>query len=284
MTTSRALRANDLRVNGAKLRAAIGEVVTDISLNYPTDAVAELAVSFVDPSGRFSRADLGDVGTTVTMVGNENRWRVGSVETAYGAADAWTLRCRSTLAQGLRKTFRTKAEVKVSPTEWVTRQVKAAGGACVAQKSNKRIAIGQAGGDDKQSVLDVIGSLASELEWRWVEVDGTFIFGDDYWAWEGGAGTPTWRVTWKDDPRTDAMELTASVSDDDLEIGGAIDLSLPNAYGRQIRPWHRIILRGTAYDGTWLVETVDIVEDQITPVRVTAVLPYKPRKRKGSGE
>jgi hypothetical protein len=285
VTVSRAPRVNDIRIAGERLQASLGEVVTEITLSYGVDAVAELSITAIDPNGRLERGQLAALGTEVRLARNGNRWRVGTVETAYGAGALWTFRCRSVVAQELRRTFKSNSEAKVSPTEWVTRKVKEAGGTTVAQKSNKRLAIGQSGGDDRQSVLDVISSLAGELEWRWAEVDGVMYFGHPHWAWQGGAGTPAWRVTWKDDPRTDALELSSSLSDDDLELAGQMDLSLSYAQGSRLRPWHRLEVRNAGtYDGTWLVDSVEIPEDGVSPVRVTAQVPRKPSKKKGSDE
>lgn len=251
-------------------------------VSYAVESVAELAITVVDERRRLESGQFASLGTEIRLAGHETRWRVGAIEAEYRSA-LRTFRARSSLAQGLRKTFGSRVEQKVSPTEWVARKVKEVGGTTVAQKSNKRLAIAQSGGDEPQSVLDVIGSLAGELEWRWVEVDGVMFFGHPHWAWQGGAGTPTFRVTWADDPRTDALELSPSLSDDDLALGGTLDLSLPYTQGARLRPWHRLELRGVGpYDGTWLVDSVEITEDGVSPVRVTAQIPRQPRKRKGS--
>jgi hypothetical protein len=145
------------------------------------------------------------------------------------------------------------------------------------------VAIGQGGKQDRQSVLDVITDLASELEWAWVEHGNTLYFGDPYWALTGGPRLPMWPVTWKKNPRSDALEMQVNLSDDDTESRGTLDLSLPHGYGRRLRPWHRIQLSDAGrYSGTWLVQSVSYLDDDVSTVDVSCVLPRKPAKKGGS--
>lgn len=277
-------RADLVRIAGNKLRADLSDVITEIALDFQTGSVAELALTAADPTGRLDNSPLAALGTTVTMTDDpQGSWEVGSIDAVYGAGIVWTYRCRSKLAKNLRQRFKMGAETKVSPTEWVTRKVREAGGKTVAQPSQKQVAIGQAGKQDRQSVLDVIGSLASELEWGWAEHGGTFYFGDPYWALTGGPKLPTWPVTWKKNPRSDALEMQVNLSDDDTESRGTLDLTLPHAYGRRLRPWHRIQLRDVGrYSGIWLVQSVSYLDDDVSTVDVSCNLPRKPAKKGGS--
>ena len=277
-------RADLVRIAGNKLRADLSDVVTEIALDFSVGSVAELAITAADPTGRLDGSPLAALGTTVTMTDDpQGSWEVGSIDAVYGAGITWTYRCRSKLAKNLRQKFKMSAETKVSPTEWVTRKVREAGGKTVAQPSQKQVAIGQAGKQDRQSVLDVIGSLASDLEWGWAEHGGTFYFGDAYWALTGGPKLPTWPVTWKKDPASDALEMQVNLSDDDTESRGTLDLTLPHAFGRRLRPWHRIQLSDAGrYSGTWLVQSVSYLDDDVSTVDVSCNLPRKPAKKGGS--
>jgi hypothetical protein len=277
-------RADAVRIAGQKLRADLTSFISEIALDFQPATVGELAITAQDPTGRLDDSQLSRLGTTVTMTDDPvGSWEVGSIEAVYGAGITWTYRCRSKLAKRLRQRFKVGAETKVSPTEWVSRRVREAGGKIVAQSSQKRVAIGQGGKKDRQSVLDVISDLASELEWSWVEHGGTFYFGDPHWALTGGPKLPTWPVTWKRSPKSDALELAVNLSDDDTETRGTLDLSLPNLYGKQLRPWHRVQLRDAGrYSGIWLVESVAYLDDDVAPVEVTCSLPRKPAKKGGS--
>lgn len=277
-------RADVIRIAGAKVAAQVADLVTDITVDYGVGQVAELAITVADPTGRLDGSPLAALGTTVTMTDDPTgSWEVGSIDAVYGAGITWTYRCRSKLAKNLRTRFKAGAEVKVSPTEWVTRRVKEAGGRAVAQKSAKRVAIGQGGKQDRQSVLDVVNDLASELEWGWTEHANRFYFGDAYWALTGGPSLPTWPVTWKSNPRSDALGISVNLSDDDTESRGTLDLSLPNAAGRRVRPWHRIQLADAGrYSGTWLVSSVSYRDDDYSPVDISCTLPRKPAKKGGS--
>ena len=259
-------------------------MVTEVALDFQTGSVAELTITAADPTNVLDGSPIASLGTTVTMTDDPaGSWEVGSIDAVYAAGITWTYRCRSKLAKNLRTRFKTGAEVKVSPTEWVTRRVKEAGGTVVAQPSQKRVAIGQGGKQDRQSVLDVIGNMAGELEWAWVEHGNTFYFGDPYWALQGGTGLPTWPVTWKSNPASDALAMSVNLSDDDTETAGTLDLSLPNGYGRRVRPWHRIQLKDAGrYSGTWLVDSVSYRDDDVSAVDVSCSLPRKPAKKGGS--
>lgn len=277
-------RTDFLRIATGKLRADLAETVTDVTLDYAPGQVAELSITAADPTGRLDATPIASLGTVVTRSDDPGaQWEVGSIEATYGAGITWAYRCRSKLAKNLRQTFKVGAEVEVSPTDWVTRRVKASGGMTVAQPSSKRIAIGQGGKEDRQSSLDIIGSLAGELEWAWVEFDNTLFFGDPYWALQGGPRLPLWPVTWKSNERSDALALSVSLSDDDTETAGTADLTLPNLYGRRLRPWHRIRLDGIGrYSGTWLVDSVSFRDDDYTPVDISCTRPRKPAKKGGS--
>lgn len=277
-------RADLVRIAGNKLRADLSDVITEIALDFQAGSVAELAITAADPTGRLDGSPIAALATTVTMTDDpQGSWEVGSIDAVYGAGITWTYRCRSKLAKNLRQRFKSSVETKVSPTEWVSRKVRDAGGRAVAQPSAKQLAIGQAGKKDRQSVLDVITELANELEWAWVEHGNRFYFGDPYWALTGGPGLPTWPVTWKKNPASDALEMAVNLSDDDTESRGTLDLSLPNGFGRRLRPWHRISLRDAGrYSGTWLVQSVSYADDDVSAVDVSCTLPRKPAKKGGS--
>ena len=274
-------RADYVRIAGQRLRADLADVVTDISLDFTVGQVAELSITAADPTRRLDSSPLAELGKRVTMADDPaESWEVGSIDAVYSAGIIWTYRCRSRLAKKLRVRFNAGAETEVSPTDWVRQRVKEAGGRITAQPSAKRIAIGQAGKKDRQSVLDVIGNLASELEWGWVEYADRFFFGDPYWALQGGPNLPTWPVTWKADPASDALAISVNLSDDDTESRGNLDLSLPNRYGRRVRPWHRIRLKGAGrYSGLWLVDSVSYRDDNYSPVSVSAFIPKKPASK-----
>jgi hypothetical protein len=277
-------RADVVRIAGKKVAAQVADLVTDLTLDFTPGQVAELSLTVADPTGRLDNSPLAALGTTVTMTDDPTgSWEVGSIDAVYAAGITWTYRCRSKLAKNLRTRFKAGAEVKVSPTDWVTRRVKEAGGKTVAQPSSKRVAIGQGGKQDRQSVLDVITDLASELEWAWVEHGGTFYFGDPYWALQGGTRLPTWPVTWKSNVRSDALAMSVNLSDDDTESRGTLELSLPNVYGRRLRPWHRVRLADAGrYSGVWLVDSVSYRDDDYSAVDVSCSLPRKPAKKGGS--
>jgi|694.fasta_scaffold03440_19 hypothetical protein len=275
--------ADLIRVTGGKIRADVTDFITEISLDYGVGQVNELTIAVADPTGLLDNTPLAEPGAEVTVTGTAGAWEVGAIDAEYGAGIVWSYRCRSKIARQLRKRYKVGSEREVSPTEWVTRRVKDVGGRVVAQKSAKRVAIGQAGNDEAQSSLDIIEELAGELEWEWLERDGVLYFGDPYWAYTGGAKTATWPVTWKRDPASDALSLSVSLSDDDRESAGTLDVTLPYLAGQRIRPWDRLRVSDVGrYAGEWLVESVTYPLDNVGPVNVQSRRPRKPRKKGGS--
>lgn len=283
MTGQRRPAGDLVQIAGRKIAADVSGNISSIALDFSVGQVAELTISVLDPTGRLDDTPLADMGATVTVSGIPGRWEIGAIDANYGAGITWTYRARSALARQLRKTYKVGAEREVSPTDWVTRRVKELGGVAITQKSSKRATITQAGNEDKQSSLDVMSSLAGELEWEWLEVGGTFYFGDPHWAFKGGAKTPTWPVTWKKSPATDALAMSAVVSDDDTEVSGTLELSLPYLAGSRIRPWHRLRVTGIGrFSGDWLVGGVSYPLDRVSDVAVRCNRPRKPRNKGGS--
>lgn len=260
-------------------QALLAEVVTSITVDYGTDQVAELSVTLADPDDKVTTKAKALLGAMLTFEGQ--RWQIGSVDAQLVEwGTVLTLRARDPLAKKLRVTYKTSAEKKVSPGDWVKGRVKAAGGSAVVQPSSKRATIAQS---KNQSVLDVMGDLAGELEWSWTSYEDRLYFANRYTAWQGKVpGLATWPVTWQTNPRSDALAGSWTQSDDNSENVAELDLELPYEYGARLRPWQRLrsTLPGAA--GLWLIETVNITHDGFTPVQVTATQPKKPSPKAGS--
>lgn len=268
---------------GSKLKADLLEVFTSLSLDYGTEVISELAMGVRDEKGVLASNGFAKTGTSVVYGGAP--WEVSQFDTDLsGGGAAYTLRARSKLGRGLRKTYKVRGDRSVSPSGWVADRVRAYGGKAITQTSAKRTIITQRGGDEAQSELEVMKGLASDLGWSWVEFDATLIFGAKAWALAGGPGRPTWGVTWIKDTRYDAMSLSGSRSDDNRESAGSLSLTLPHDYGKKVRPWDRLQLgAGTgALAGTWLVDSVKFDADGVSPVSIEASLPRGPFPKRGS--
>lgn len=260
----------------------VGQLVTGVSVNWAPGTVAELRIEVVDPQGQLQDHGLLELGTTLTW--GDATWQVGSVDrtfTGYGLLT--TISARSQLAKNLRLTSGTGALKKISPAEWIRRKVKTAGGTAICEAGARKRTIVQKKG---VSVLDVITSLASTTGVEWVEIDGTMVVGTPWWAYSGGPSLPMWAVTWKQDPATDAMSLTASVTEDDKANGASCSISLPASRARDIRPWHLVDLSGAGelLDGTWLVGEVTLDLGSTAPVSLSLTRPLKSAPKKGSAK
>lgn len=266
---------------GGRLKADLTDAITEVTVDYSTGSVAQLVIAAADVAAITGSA-LMRPGTTLTW--QDDPWQVGGRTTTRSSDNTVLHRftARSTLARGLRKTYKASAETKVSPSQWVTRRVLQAGGRATCQPSSRQSTIAQTSGRDRQSTLDVIANLASDLEWSWTEWGGRLLFGSRHWAWQTGPTGRLWAVTWGKDESTDALSSEVTVDDDDTENYVTIALELPYRYGKRIRPWDRIQLTGFGTEATMLVEQVSVTADGTTGVRVQASQPRPPAKKAGS--
>jgi hypothetical protein len=260
-------------------QADLTEVVTSIEVSYSQDQVAELSVTFIDPGEKLTRLARQSIGAFLRF--DSERWQVGSVEaqlTEFGSV--LTMRGRDPLAKKLRKAYKSSAEKKVSPGDWVKGRVSKAGGSAIVQPSSKRATIAQS---KNESVMEVLSGLTGELDWSWVSHSDKLWFASAHYAWQGKlGGLKTWPITWKDSPSSDAMVANWSLSDDDTGSNGELELELQYDYGKRVRPWERIQATIPGANGVWLVRDVSIVHDGFTPVSVTAFRPNKPSPKAGS--
>lgn len=263
------------------LTADVADAVTEVTLDYGTDTVAQLTITVTDPKAALPRS-LTTPGTALTWQGEP--WQIAARSSAYGS-DATLLRtftARSTLARALRRRYKASAEKKVSPTDWVTRRVIQASGRATCQPSAKQGTIAQPSGRDRQSDLDVIANLASDLQWSWVEWGGRLFFGSRHWAWQTGPTGRTWPVTWRRDDTTDALTADLTEDDDDTDNYLTGSLELPYRFGKKVRPWDRLQTAGLGVPGLLLVEQVQITADGTSNVRIQVAQPRPPAKKAGS--
>lgn len=258
--------------------ADLSDVVAQITVEYGTDQVAELSIAIIDPNHKLTKSPIVDVGAIITFDGS--RWQVGSVEATlveWGSQIA--IRCRDPLAKKMRATYKSSAEKKVAPSNWVARRVQAAGGSATTQPSSSRGTISQS---KSQSVLDVVDDLASELDWSWTSFDGRFYFASRHYAWSGSLGLASWTVTWKTDPASDALAATWTDSDDNTVNRREMELEVTYDAGYRMRPWQRVNSTIPGASGYWLIESVSITHDGITPVTLNVTRPKQPSPKAGS--
>jgi len=273
-----------LRLGSARLGADIEQVLTGLTLDASSDSVAQLTVTASDDNGIIAASNLAATGTALTWMGQA--WQVAAITTRWGEDNTigHSFDCRSALARRLRRTYKASAEKKVSPSQWVTGRVTAAGGIAICQPSSKQGTIAQSSGSDRQSELDVIANLASDLDWSWCEWGGRLWFGSRYWAWSGNAtGQRLWPVTRGTSPASDAISVEATIDSDTTDNLATGTVTVPYGYGVKVRPWDRVRLAGYGQrDGVWLVDAISVTADGFSPVSLTIAQPHLPAKKKGS--
>lgn len=270
---------SSLVVAGSRLRTDLAANVTSITRNLALGQVGELSV--VAAGDKLIGTQLAKYGTSVHF--GSGRYQVGAVEPDLGPPVLLTIRCRSTLARALRKTYKTKAEHKVSAGEWIRRRVHAHDGKVTVQPSAKKGTISQSGGRDAQSELDVIGSLASGAEWVWTERGEHLYVGQRWWFYLGGGSLAKWDLTWRKVEKRDVLTLSGVLSDDDKDNAATASMTVPYALGIRLAPLQRVDLSGAGVlNGTWLIENTTATLDGLTPVTVALTKPRRPSKKKGS--
>lgn len=272
-----------LQLRAGKVTAQVASAIVSVTLDAAEASVAALTIS-LDDAGVLASSGLADAGSTVLWDGTP--WMVGGVTTRWN--DDATVRhdvaCRSRLARALRRTYKASAESQVSPSEWVTRRVAAAGGTAICQPSARRSTIAQTSGDERQSELDVIESLAADLGWSWMEFDGRLLFGSPFWAWSARpSGQKVWPITWRRHPGSDALTVEVAVDDDDTDFTATGSTTVPASAGDRVRPWDLLRLTGFgARDGDYLVTKVSRTADPAAPTALDFAQPRRESTKAGS--
>ena len=276
--TAKVAKLGSLIIPG-KSAADLSDVITQIVTSYAVDQLCELTIDLVDPGNKLTKSPLAARGTVIDFL--SETWKVGSLDTTLTESGASiTMRARDELAKAMRSTYKTSAEKKVSPSDWVRGRVRIAGGTVFTQPSAKTGTIAQS---KSQTVLDVVTNLANDLDWSWVSYCGIFAFASRYYVWSEGIGSlPTWQLTWKKQQPTDALEASFVESSDDTTNVATLDCSMTYEAGKSLRPWHRLVSTLPGAEGTWLIDTVTVTHDGTTPVRISASKPHTPRPKPGS--
>src|SRR5574343_638697 len=253
-------------VDGVKLAsglylADITDAVGVAAFDYRTGAVPEFTFDAVDRDRKLSTRGLLREGTTLQYEGDT--WQIAAVERTYKGADIWlTFTARSRLARRLRNMTGPKTWEKATPEQVLTALVKKAGGRAVVEPGAGRMRIRQG---RNQSVLDLIGSIASDTGVEWVEVDGVVYVGTPWWAWKDDAtGLPTWTA------RLDGvlpyigagrelavLDFNSRSSLDDRKNAAEAQLTVEVKQGAKVRPWNLVTISKAdeADNGSWLVNT-----------------------------
>ena len=241
----------DVTLSTGESVADVAHLITSLSTDWQPGTVGELKVSLADPDNELLTHGMCQLGTVLTWQGSD--WQLGAVDRTLTETGAMIdTRWRSQLGKRLRAGGSASATRNVSPGEWIERSVRSLGGRAVAERGARRRTIVRRRG---QSTLDVIASLAESTGVEWVESDGLMVVGTPWWALQGGPGLPTWRVTWMQDPATDATAMSGTITDDSRTDAATMSLTVPRSVAEPLRPWHRIEVDGAGdpLDGDWLV-------------------------------
>lgn len=281
-TLDRAVPDGMVLSNGMRL-SEITDAVGVISINYQAGAVAELTIKAVDVGRVLSRGDLLREGTSLTYDGSV--WQIAAVERDYLGGDIWlTFTARSRLARRLRNMTGPDKATDVTPAQWITSKVKKAGGTALVETGARRRTIAQ---KRNESVLDVIGSLASDTGVEWVEFGNKVFVGTPWWAFQGNTNLPTWNAfadgTVPDLSGLEVLGVNSRSSLDDRTNGAEASITVTAQGGSLVRPWHRVNLgrADRADNGIWLVRDVSF-DTSGGAASISLQRPLKSSPKKGS--
>lgn len=266
--------------------ADITDAVGVTSWDFRVGAVSEFTFPAVDRNRELSKRGLLREGVTLKWDG-EN-WQIAVVERDYKGDDIWlNFTARSRLARRLRNmTGSGKSTEKDTPQAFIGRAVKKAGGSALVEPGAGRMRIVQKRGE---SVLDVIGNIASDTGVEWVEHGNTFFVGTPWWAFKEDLGLPTWTAradgTLPDigDKVLSALTLSTRSSLDDRKNAAEAQMTVEIGTGAKVRPWHKVNLTRAddADQGLWLVS--DVTFDEVSgSADLSLTRPLKSSPKKGS--
>lgn len=246
--------------------ADISDAVGVTSWDFRVGNVSEFTFPAVDHNRELMSRGLLREGVTLRWDGQA--WQIAAVERDYKGDDIWLqFTARSRLARRLRNMTGPKTWEKATPEQVLSSLVKKAGGRAVVEPGAGRMRIRQS---RNQSVLDLIGSIASDTGVEWVEHGNTFYVGTPWWAFKGNTNLPTWSAR-ADGTVTDigsnvlsVLNLSSRSSLDDRRNAAEASITVEAATGVKVRPWHRVDLSRAddADNGIWLVS--DVTFDEVS--------------------
>lgn len=277
----------ELTFRGGKLVGKVAEAVIGIpSLDLSVDAVSELKLSLSDPRFELLGSGLFATGTAVDWL--DLALELAVVETGGTGSPTLDLTARSRGAQALKRAKGALVVRNMSPTAFAEAQAKAVGLGFAGEASAIRPSIARAepepGAGEPESSWDVIQGLAAELGFVAFEAAGRLLFGRPSWLIRHAAAAGTdWTVRYAP---TGELKGDAKL----LEVIGiptcrrsanakdtTVDVSVVRAGGLKVRPGDKATLAGVpTFDGDYLVKSVNIDLDALTPVGLSLAVPYDP--------
>lgn len=283
---------DQLLFRGKRLLSNVIDQVADVTVDMAVSQITELTFTIEDPGFKILSSNVFDINTKVTYKGL--KLIIAVVETNPGGGlGGFTIRCRPEIVSKLKKRQGKLVLNNISPTAFVIREVKAAGGNIVAQPSSTRSRIArdvpQKGESydtaSKPSTWTTMQRLADELSYLMYEVAGTIYFGKPTWLVEN---TPKVNVVWYPDNGKEPYsipEFRQSIDNEDVELS----LELPIERAGDVLPGYGITLTGfPKYAGTYFINNVTypLIGPGTVTVSASTIKDPEPQKagdEKGTG-
>jgi hypothetical protein len=234
-----------------------------MGISRTTNEVSELTISVDDPDYALLRSGGDLLNTKVTTLGLN--YIVDSYDWDEGGGEGgWTLNCRPKIVRDLKNRRGPYVLNNVTPTTWVSREVKAVGAKFVGQVSatRKRVARDVPGkdkkdtGDEKPSSWTTIKRLAEELGFIVFEDAGTVYFGKPTWLINNVANS---QIKWDEgDPSKRMTTLPKFHASMDEPDKGEFTITLPVEQAEFLRPGMRVHLSNfPTRAGAYLLTSID---------------------------
>lgn len=274
-------------LRGDKLLSRVEEATVTATIDLSLDAVSQLVVTYQDPTLTTLNKRVVHKGARLAF----DQWEFVVAAIDLGEADGVprvTVTARSRLAQRLRRDRGPLVQANVSPTTFLERLVRKAGGKFVGQPSPSQKNVARldaspdAGADAvAESTWDAAVRLAQELGYVVFEDRGTVHFGKPTWLLARGTRRIVrYPTASPQDPREReplGHVPTVRTSDDDEKHRVTGSVPVAQRHAAEFVPGTRLTLRGVPqFEADYLVRKVSYALDGASPVTVEFETPVDP--------
>lgn len=277
-------------VQGESLQADLAAAIVGIpELSLSTSQVGQLSFNVHDPELRMLDGLL-TMRAEVTF--GDERFVVADLETTGTTVAAIAVKARSRGAQALKKEKGEKVFADVSPTDVARQSAAGLGMAFLGEPTKVRGRISRPGKDaqgrEAQSQWDLLRDLAAQEGFVLFETVNTLVFAKPTWLVANAPAANRWTVEWPSGGTLAPLTVPAcnkSDATDDEDVVASVSVSVPWAYGVEVKPGHVLTLRGVAgFNGDYLIDNVTIPIDGRSPVSITASTPEDPDPQQSASD
>lgn len=252
-----------IEVLGKPLPKHLAENIVSAQLSQSLDSVSELTLTMVDPN--FSSTRHGYWAERVRVNYMDYKLMVVAVDSEMvGGQEGLTVRCRPAIVQNLKARVGALVMSNVSPSEFVQRETKAAGGLAVVQPLASRAQVsrdvpvqGEAyETDNTPSSWTTFRRLADENGYLLFEQNGVIYFGKPSWLLSSQLPADSIDVWWRDAKKRNVLSMPKCSRSMD-----AAERTASMTFGKEYAPYlkvgQKLVLRDMPlFSGAYLINSI----------------------------